>query len=49
MGLFSALERAGAREGSKVRIGDLEFTWDTTYKPEVKPANRRGPAKPKST
>lgn len=48
MGLFAALQRAGAREGSKVRIGDLEFTWDTTYEPEVKPANRKGPARPKS-
>jgi GTP-binding protein len=48
MGLFAALERAGAREGSKVRIGDVEFTWDTTYEPEVKPANRKGPAKPKA-
>jgi GTP-binding protein len=48
MGLFAALERAGAREGSKVRIGDTEFTWDTTYEPEVKPANRKGPARPRS-
>jgi GTP-binding protein len=48
MGVFAALERAGAREGSKVRIGEVEFTWDTTYEPEVKPANRKGPARPKS-
>jgi GTPase len=48
MGLFTALERAGARDGSKVRIGDTQFTWDTTYEPEVKPAHRKGPARPKS-
>lgn len=48
MGVFAALERAGARDGSKVRIGEVEFTWDTTYEPEVKPANRKGPARPKS-
>lgn len=37
MGVFTALERAGAGEGSKVKIGDAEFTWDTTYEPEVRP------------
>lgn len=42
MGVFNALERAGAREGSKVRIGEAEFVWDTTYEPEVRPAGRRG-------
>jgi GTP-binding protein len=40
MGLFGALERAGAREGSKVRIGETEFTWDTSYEPEVRPRKR---------
>lgn len=37
IGLFAALTRAGAREGSKVRIGETEFSWDETYEPEVKP------------
>jgi len=37
MGVFAALTRAGAREGSKVRIGETEFNWDETYEPEVKP------------
>jgi GTP-binding protein len=48
MGLFNALERAGARDGSKVRIGDFEFTWDTTYEPEVRPVNSGGPSRRKT-
>lgn len=37
MGVFNALQRAGVSEGSTVRIGRVEFVWDTTYEPEVKP------------
>jgi GTP-binding protein len=44
MGVFTALERAGIREGNTVRIGEVEFTWDTTYEPEVKPAGKGSPA-----
>jgi GTPase len=40
MGVFNALQRAGAGEGSKVRIGDVEFTWDESYEPEVRPCKR---------
>jgi GTP-binding protein len=40
MGVFNALQRAGAGEGSKVRIGDAEFTWDESYEPEVRPRKR---------
>lgn len=40
MGVFNALQRAGAGEGSKVRIGDVEFTWDESYEPEVRPRKR---------
>ena len=39
LGVFRALQRAGIREGSRVRIGDVEFTWDATYEPEVKPTS----------
>jgi GTP-binding protein len=39
LGVFRALERAGIHEGNRVRIGDVEFTWDSTYKPEVKPTS----------
>jgi GTPase len=31
MGVIAALERAGAREGSKVRIGSVELAWDSSY------------------
>ncbi len=31
MGVIAALERAGAREGSKVRIGSVELQWDSSY------------------
>lgn len=44
MGVFAALERAGIREGNTVRMGDVEFTWDTSYEPEVKPAGKGAPA-----
>ncbi len=44
MGVFAALERAGIREGNTVRMGDVEFTWDTSYEPEVKPAGKGSPA-----
>jgi GTP-binding protein len=36
MGVFSALERAGIRDGATVRIGDVELVWDETYEPTVK-------------
>ncbi len=44
MGVFAALERAGIEDGNTVRLGDVEFTWDTTYEPEVKPAGKGSPA-----
>jgi GTP-binding protein len=31
MGVIAALERAGAREGGKVRIGTVELAWDSSY------------------
>jgi GTP-binding protein len=31
MGVIAALEKAGAREGSKVRIGTVELEWDSSY------------------
>jgi GTP-binding protein len=40
MGVVTALERAGIREGSVVRIGPVEFVWDSTYEPQVKPRGR---------
>lgn len=40
MGVFSALQRAGIQEGGRVRIGDAELFWDSTYEPEARP--RRG-------
>jgi hypothetical protein len=40
MGVFTALQRAGAGEGSKVRIGEAEFTWDSSYEPEARPTKR---------
>jgi GTP-binding protein len=33
MGVFSALMKAGVHEGSKVRIGDVELVWDSSYEP----------------
>jgi GTP-binding protein len=36
MGVFSALERAGIRDGATVRIGDVELVWDESYEPTVK-------------
>jgi GTPase len=40
MGVFAALEKAGVHEGSTVRIGSVELTWDSSYEPEEK-AQRR--------
>ncbi|HZS94912.1 MAG TPA: GTPase ObgE, partial [Chloroflexota bacterium] len=37
MGLFAALQRAGARDGSKIRVGRVEFTYENTFEPELKP------------
>ncbi|MGI8827542.1 MAG: GTPase ObgE [Chloroflexota bacterium] len=37
IGVFSALEKAGITEGTRVRIGDVDFHWDSTYEPQVKP------------
>jgi GTPase len=31
MGVFTALERAGIREGARVVIGPVEFKWDESY------------------
>ena len=33
MGVVTALERAGVREGSRVVIGNVELTWDSSYEP----------------
>jgi GTPase len=35
MGVITALERAGAREGSKVHIGTVEFAWDSSYETDA--------------
>lgn len=40
MGIFSALQRAGAADGSKVHIGEVQFDWDESYEPEVRPSRR---------
>jgi Obg family GTPase CgtA-like protein len=40
MGVFSALQRAGVQEGNTVRIGPVEFTWDSSYEPGSQPARR---------
>ncbi|HEX6506892.1 MAG TPA: Obg family GTPase CgtA, partial [Chloroflexota bacterium] len=40
MGVIAALERAGAREGSKVRIGSVELMWDSSYEGESRPGKR---------
>jgi hypothetical protein len=48
MGVFAALERAGIAEGAKVRIGNIEFTWDSTYEPEVRPSGHTTPAAPRT-
>jgi GTPase len=37
LGVFTALQKAGVREGNTVRIGAVEFVWDETFEPEVKP------------
>ncbi|HEX8918073.1 MAG TPA: Obg family GTPase CgtA, partial [Chloroflexota bacterium] len=41
MGVLAALQRAGIQEGGRVRIGDVEFTWDSSFEPRVKPHGRR--------
>jgi GTP-binding protein len=40
MGVIAALERAGAREGSKVRIGSVELAWDSSYETDESAKNR---------
>jgi GTP-binding protein len=45
MGVIAALERAGAREGSKVRIGTVEFAWDSSYETEGAPKRTRSRSK----
>lgn len=40
MGVLTALGKAGVREGSKVRIGEVELTWDTSYEPEIRAGKR---------
>ena len=47
MGVFSALQRAGVWEGARVRIGDAEFFWDSTYDPEIKPERKAASGKQK--
>lgn len=44
MGVFTALQRIGIEEGSMVRIGDFEFTWDSSYAPAVKPSRKAPPS-----
>ncbi|MGH2447112.1 MAG: GTPase ObgE [Chloroflexota bacterium] len=39
MGVYSALQRAGAEDGSKVRIGDERFIFDTGFEPILKPVD----------
>ncbi len=31
MGVFAALQREGIRDGNKVRIGEVEFLWNSTF------------------
>lgn len=45
MGVIAALERAGAREGSKVRIGSVEFAWDSSYETEGNSTRTRSRSK----
>jgi GTPase len=40
MGVIAALERAGAREGSKVRIGSVDLAWDSSYETDEAARNR---------
>jgi GTP-binding protein len=40
MGVFAALQRAGAGEGSRVMIGSVELTWTKELEPEVRPKSR---------
>jgi GTP-binding protein len=42
MGVFTALEQAGIEDGAKVRIGDVELVWDTTFEATVKAGGRKG-------
>lgn len=41
LGVLSALQKAGAREGSKVRIGELELDWGPELEPEPPHGRRR--------
>lgn len=41
MGVVSALGRAGVQDGGKVRIGQVEFTWDPSWAPDLKTAASR--------
>jgi GTP-binding protein len=43
MGVLSALEKIGVHEGSKVRIGSIELTWDSSYEPESRTPRSRLP------
>lgn len=45
MGVLNALEKAGVHEGSKVRIGSVELTWDSSYEPEEKARRPAGAGK----
>lgn len=44
MGVLAALHRAGIAEGSTVRIGTVDFTWDSSFELAAQPArpHRRG-------
>lgn len=37
MGVFNALSKAGIQQGGRVMIGEVEFFWDATYEPRLKP------------
>jgi hypothetical protein len=41
MGVFTALTKAGATEGSRIVIGETEFTWDSSFRPVPTPAQQR--------
>jgi GTPase len=45
MGVITALERAGAREGSKVHIGNVEFAWDSSYETDAAAKSNRARSK----
>jgi GTPase len=44
MGIFKALAKGGAIEGSRIIIGKTEFAWDSSYEPLAKPISPRATA-----